>query len=198
GQIPVVISLHATKAFATGEGGAVAADDIELVQRVGRALNFGIQDVRDCLMPSTNGKMSEYHAAVGLAELDEWPQKLAALTRVADRYAGLMAAAGMADRLFAAPDIAPNYVLFRCKDAAESKRICGALRRKGIDSRQWYGRGIHHETYYRELPRGNLAETDRLAPNLLGLPVAPDLSDALVAKIVAVLRATAGTNSGSS
>src|SRR5207245_1355138 len=86
GAIPVALSFHATKAFATGEGGAVATEDVALARRVAQALNFGISGVRDSRMASTNGKMSEYHAAVGLAELDGWTEKLAAFRVVAERY----------------------------------------------------------------------------------------------------------------
>ena len=60
GAIPVAISFHATKAFGTGEGGAVATDDVPLARRSAQALNFGISGIRDCQMPSTNGKMSRY------------------------------------------------------------------------------------------------------------------------------------------
>jgi dTDP-4-amino-4,6-dideoxygalactose transaminase len=187
GEIPVAISFHATKAFATGEGGAVAIHDVELVQRVTQALNFGIRDIRDCRMPSTNGKMSEYHAAVGLAELDGWPDKLAALNDLAARYRRHMTAAALVDRLYTAPDIAPNYVLFRCCNAAEAERASARLRTNRIDFRRWYGRGLQQETHYRGLPCDSLAMTERLAPCLLGLPVAPDLPQPSITRVVAPL-----------
>jgi dTDP-4-amino-4,6-dideoxygalactose transaminase len=186
-EIPVAISLHATKAFATGEGGAVAVADVELTQRVAQALNFGIWDIRGCRMPNTNGKMSEYHAAVGLAEFDGWTEKLEMLNRVADCYHQCMTSAGLADRLYAAPDIGPNYTLFRCGDAAEVEHVRVALERSGVGSRLWYGKGVQHETYYHQFSRDNLTETEGLAPYLLGLPVAPDLSESAIARIVAVL-----------
>src|ERR1019366_10315163 len=72
GNIPVALSLHATKCFATGEGGAVVSHNTDLVARASQTLNFGSSGSRDSRTPSTNGKMSEYHAAVGLAELDGW------------------------------------------------------------------------------------------------------------------------------
>ena len=78
GEIPVVFSLHATKGLATGEGGAIACTDPARAARIGQALNFGFSGSRESRAPSTNGKMSEYHAAVGLAELDGWPVKSAA------------------------------------------------------------------------------------------------------------------------
>ena len=86
GEIPVAISFHATKSFATGEGGCVAATDTDLILRIGQALNFGFQMTRESRSAAINGKMSEYHAAVGLAELDGWPEKRLALEAVADNY----------------------------------------------------------------------------------------------------------------
>lgn len=189
GDIPVAISFHATKAFATGEGGAVAATDPAVVRRAGRAMNFGIDTIRDCRTPSLNGKMSEYHAAVGLAELDGWPDKLAAFARVAGCYRREAAAVGLAERIHAMPDIGGNYVLFRCNSGSEAARVEDGLARAGIDFRRWYGRGLHEQTYYRGCARGSLAATDRVLPLLLGLPVAPDLDDAAVRRIVAALAA---------
>lgn len=184
GAVPVAISFHATKAFATGEGGAVATDDVDLAQRSMQALNFGVSGARDCRMASTNGKMSEYHAAVGLAELDFWPAKLAAFEAVAQRYRQRAAAAGLADRCCFMPDIAPNYALFRCRDAAEAERVVHSLREGGIDFRLWYGRGLQHQTYYASLPRDALSVTDGIAPCLLGLPMAPDLGAATIGRVV--------------
>jgi dTDP-4-amino-4,6-dideoxygalactose transaminase len=187
GAIPVAISFHATKAFATGEGGAVATSDVELAQRSEQALNFGISDVRDCSMASTNGKMSEYHASVGLAELDGWPEKLALFCTVAERYRQMLAASGLGDRFYGAPEIGPNYPLFRCRDAAEAGRVEEYLSEADIGFRLWYGTGLHHQTYYANLPRDTLGVTDDIARLLLGLPMAPDLDQATIGRIVGVL-----------
>ena len=187
GDIPVALSFHATKAFATGEGGAVATTDVALARRVGQALNFGVDAARNCVMASTNGKMSEYHAAVGLAELDEWPQKLGALRRVAERYRTLLEAADLGARIFVAPDVAPNYSLFRCRDVDEATATIGRLQGAGIGTRLWYGRGLGRQTYYLDLARDELAVTEHIASCLLGLPVAPDLRDADIAEVIVEL-----------
>ena len=65
GEIPVALSFHATKSFSTAEGGCVITTDHQLSTQVNQALNFGFFSTRDCAVASTNGKMSEYHAAVG-------------------------------------------------------------------------------------------------------------------------------------
>lgn len=189
GTIPVAISLHATKAFATGEGGAIATSDVELAERSAMALNFGLNGSRDCRMASTNGKMSEYHAAVGLAEFDGWSEKRRAFGSVAKWYRQRLAAAGLAERFCGAPDIGPNYAVFRCQDAVEAERVSQRLRHQGIDFRLWYGSGLHRQTYGAGLPRDRLETTDAIAPCLLGLPMAPDFTNATVARVVAALTA---------
>ena len=76
GKVPVALSFHATKSFGVGEGGCVVWSDPESERRLCEALNFGFYNSRLSVASSSNGKMSEYHAAVGLAELDNWPVKL--------------------------------------------------------------------------------------------------------------------------
>jgi dTDP-4-amino-4,6-dideoxygalactose transaminase len=185
GRIPVAMSFHATKSFAVGEGGCVVATDEAVAERVLRALNFGFSGTRDSASASINGKLSEYHAAIGLAELDGWDAKHAELTRVATTYRERLSDAGLGDRLTAAPEIASCYVLFRAEDLAERRRVHEALAAASIDSRMWYGAGLQHETYYRRVRReATLDATEALAPTLLGLPVAPDLETTEIELVV--------------
>jgi dTDP-4-amino-4,6-dideoxygalactose transaminase/SAM-dependent methyltransferase len=189
GPLPVVLSFHATKAFATGEGGGVVSSDQDIIRRVVRALNFGFETMRDSIAPSVNGKMSEYHAAVGLAELEGWPAKRASLERVIFRYSELLRERDVANRLVMAPDISLTYCLFRCGDGAEASRIRESFERAGIGWRLWYGTGLQRQTLYRNLSRERFPEIDAVAPRLLGLPMAPDLTDAHLAHITSTLAA---------
>ena len=184
GMIPTAISFHATKAFATGEGGAVATTDVPLAERSAQALNFGISGIRDCRIASTNGKMSEYHAAVGLAELDGWPKKLAGWLDVADGYREQMARAGLLDRLHVARDIGPNYVLYECRGATEAEQVQNRFEADGVDFRLWYGAGLHRQTYYRDVARDDLTVVDDLSCRLCGLPAAPDLPRFAIERVV--------------
>jgi dTDP-4-amino-4,6-dideoxygalactose transaminase len=187
GEIPVALSFHATKSFATAEGGCVITTDPELSASVNRALNFGFFEARECRAASTNGKMSEYHAAVGLAELDNWPAKCASLREVAAAYRVHMGAAGLGDRLFVAPDVAGCYALFRCADPAEAAAIVEGLASANIETRLWYGRGLHRQPYYVDASRDDLPVTDRIAPITIGLPIASDLPHACIQRVVTAL-----------
>ncbi len=185
GGIPIVLSLHATKALAVGEGGVIVCSDPAVARATTAALNFGFDGVRETTGPGLNGKMSEYHAAVGLAELDGWAIKRAALRRVAGRYCQVARAGGV--RLYAAPEVSSCYVLFEAATESHGQASQASLRGAGIDHRLWYGSGLHRERYFHAHPRDPLPVVEALAPRLIGLPVAPDLPDAVVDRIAAVL-----------
>lgn len=74
-QIPrhclVAHSLHATKPFGIGEGGVLACRDPDKIKRSKSYANFGMID-RVSHLNGANAKMSEFHAAVGLAQLRRW------------------------------------------------------------------------------------------------------------------------------
>jgi dTDP-4-amino-4,6-dideoxygalactose transaminase len=78
-QVPIgaqgdieVVSFHATKPFAIGEGGAVFTRDHDLLERIERIVNFGFRPDRTVgVARGLNAKMSELHAATALAVLDQ-------------------------------------------------------------------------------------------------------------------------------
>ena len=187
GDVPAAMSFHATKSFATGEGGCVVTTDAQLSTLVTRALNFGFFAERMCSSASTNGKMSEYHAAVGLAELDDWPRKHAALLALADRYRARFDSAGLAARFLGAPGVAGCYALFRCADIDEANRVQRSLTRSNIEFRLWYGGGLLEHPHFHDVPHDSLTVTQRIAPLIVGLPVAADLTETVLERIVTAL-----------
>lgn len=184
GPIPVALSFHATKSLATGEGGCVASTDLELIARICQCLNYGFRFARDSETASINGKMSEYHAAVGLAELDQWDGKRGAFQNVVDTYVRLAVGAGLGDRLKTAPDICSSYILVRCDDVVQAGRVRDALAADQIEFRLWYGQGLHQQTYFSQTPRDDLPVTAQLAPCVMGLPMRTDLDEVSIGRIV--------------
>jgi dTDP-4-amino-4,6-dideoxygalactose transaminase len=187
GALPVAMSFHATKAFATGEGGCVVSTNTGVVEQIGQALNFGFSGSRDSATPSLNGKLSEYHAAVGLAELEEWSERQEAMAHVLDLYRASFAGLDRADRLVCAPDVASIYVLFQARSEGEAKRVAAHLAADGVSYRLWYGAGLRASTYYASCASDPLPVTEELAPRLLGLPFATDLDERAVERVAAAV-----------
>ncbi len=138
-KTPVVLSLHATKVFGVGEGGVVLCRDAELVKACKRDLNFGFLGDRVAHTNGVNGKMSEYHAAVGLAELDGWPDKRTAFLRVTQAYANAAQGCRLEGRVVVERDCATGYALYLADTLDAAARARYRMHNAGVDHRLWYG-----------------------------------------------------------
>lgn len=190
--IPMALSFHATKSFSTGEGGAVVWGCADGQLRVMQIANFGFLGAREARTVGLNAKMSEYHAAVGLAMLDDLDIRRRDQAGVAGRYAQAWRAAGLAGRLHLPPRISPAYALLETPDADLCTRSEVALADARIDSRRWYGRGVDRQAHFADPARPEAAAdplpvTRALCDRLLGLPTAPDLDAAAIARVIAAL-----------
>lgn len=63
-------SLHATKLYHSGEGGLVITKDPQLLRKLAFIRNFGFNGPEAFAELGINGKNSEFHAAMGLANLE--------------------------------------------------------------------------------------------------------------------------------
>lgn len=187
GSLPVMVSLHATKVFGIGEGGIILCRDAELIGRCRRVLNFGFLGSRDALLPGFNGKMSEYHAAVGLAALASWSRTRAGFLATAAAYRRAAQRSGLAEKIIAETAWASSYALYRAESAAAAAAAKQALSRAGIDFRLWYGTGCHGHAAYAGCGRDPLPVTEDVAPRVIGLPVSVDLPADAIGGIVAAL-----------
>jgi dTDP-4-amino-4,6-dideoxygalactose transaminase len=187
GTLPVILSLHATKVFGVGEGGLILCRDGDVIRRCGRALNFGFLDSREATVLGFNGKMSEYHAAIGLASLDGWPRTRAAFLATADAYRRAAKRVGLGEKFVAENLWASSYVLYRATAATDAATARRLLSEAGIDFRLWYGAGCHSHLAYADFARDPLPETEQVSPRIIGLPVSVDLPREAVEEIVAIL-----------
>ena len=64
-----ICSLHATKLYHSTEGGLIVTTDAELLKKLASMRNFGIDGYEAFDELGINGKNSEFHAAMGLANL---------------------------------------------------------------------------------------------------------------------------------
>ena len=70
-SLAVVYSMHATKTFATAEGGLVHSGDVALIEALRRMANFGFGEARSAEMPGMNAKLSEVSGLMAAAKLTE-------------------------------------------------------------------------------------------------------------------------------
>lgn len=179
-DIPTVISTHATKAFGTGEGGFVVCKDEALVKKIRHILNFGFDETREIKTCGINGKLSEYHAAVGLASLGEWPEKKEkwlAVHRLYSKYLGTL----YGDQTeYATATV--NVTI-----PVEADPVAKGLEAMGVGSRtQMYG--CHLQPAFAHFPRTELPNTEHLMGYTIHLPCYVDMTEDEVAHVVKCLR----------
>lgn len=69
-------SLHATKLLNTGEGGGCITTDKDLHEKIKRIRFFGHNEAKDIVEEGFNGKITELHAALGIANLKYYDEVL--------------------------------------------------------------------------------------------------------------------------
>ena len=183
GRVPSVVSLHATKVIGIGEGGCVVSRDTELIRDLRARANFGLFQSRESRASATNAKLSEYHAAIGLAALDEWDVTRAEWMAVADAYNG--AFAGL-NRVQLQSGFGTSWIASTCVvDIADVgvERVERAFDAAKIETRRWWGRGAHDHPATHRFPRTSLSVTETLARSTIGLPFYRDLEPSSIGRI---------------
>ncbi len=191
GSVPAVVSLHATKVLGVGEGGFVVGDDAGFIQELQKRANFGFWGSREATVPSLNGKMSEYAAAVGLAALDSWKVTRADFARVAATYREAFAGQakvtlqeGFGERWIS------STVIVSVEDAG-AEAVGRALATEQIGTRRWWGGGLHRHGAFAKFPRSPTDRTEELADSVIGLPCWRDLPNEKIERICDIIIAAA-------
>lgn len=190
--VPAVVSLHATKVFGAGEGGFVMSTDTSIIQEIRTRSNFGFCGSREALIPAINAKLSEYHAAVGLAALDEWVEVRNEWMAVAQAY---REALSKANRLRFQDGFGQTWIASTCvvsladSGAAEAEN---ALAQAGIETRRWWGAGAHAHPATAAFPRTLLPATKAVADSTIALPFFRDLENGEIQRVAASILTVAG------
>ena len=172
GAVPTVFSLHATKSLGIGEGGFVASTDVAYLERIRRLSNFGFgPDHGDVVEAGTNAKMSEYHAAVGLAALPRWRVRREMRRFLQAAYRDALARTCPAVRLQRKAEGVPAIQVVALPEGADAGIVSAQLATGGIETRRWYCPPLHeHPAFSHCATAGALPVSCRLATRLLGLP----------------------------
>ena len=186
-RTPTVISLHATKALGMGEGGLVLSTSGDFIRRLRQVCNFGLWGPPDDQILGYNGKVSEYHAAIGLAALDAWPDRRIALQSITDRYA---AALRTLPRVDLTPQYGQGWVSAYCTVLVpgEAGTVADRMTAEGIETRRWWHKGVAAQQAYRDFPSDPLPVTGEIAARALSLPFFHDMGDAAIDAVAGALK----------
>jgi hypothetical protein len=181
---PSIVSLHATKVLGIGEGGFVLCNNIELIRAIRARMNFGFHGRREAVVEAFNGKLSEYHAAVGLAAMDTWVGDRGEWLAIAARYRQRLAASRLARLQDGFGETWVSSVCVLDLGRADADRLEPRLAAAGIETRRWWGAGAHAHPSTAKWPRAPLPVTEALSASTLAVPMFRGMSAADVDRVV--------------
>jgi dTDP-4-amino-4,6-dideoxygalactose transaminase len=187
-----VFSMSATKAIVAGEGGLVSSHDPDFIQRIRRMRNYGLNDHYEALWAGLNGKMSEFHAIIGVYNLRRLDELIARRQSKARFYRECLES-----RTRSRPTHWPAEVIHTFKDlcivlpeelAPQRDAIVRFLADRGIETRIYYSPPLHEQRLFREFATRPLPRTENLARRALTIPFSSEISDDDMTFVVETIR----------
>jgi UDP-2-acetamido-2-deoxy-ribo-hexuluronate aminotransferase len=177
-----------------GDGGAVLTDDEELAHLLRSLRMHGEgRDKYDCVRIGLNGRLDTIQAAVLIEKLKIFPEEIVARERIARRYS-----AGLAD-VATVPKLAPGstsvWAQYTLRVApGQRDDLAAALKAQGIPTGIYYPTPLHRQEPYKDFPiaAGGAPVSERLAEEVISLPMHAYLDEATQERIIAAVRRALG------
>jgi len=191
-----ILSFHATKVYNTMEGGAIVCHDETTKKRIDYLKNFGFASETKVMAPGINSKMNEMQAALGLVQLKHIKDNIRKRKVIADTYRKQLANFTGITYLPESKDADSNYAYFPVfidekKYGLSRDKLYEKLKHNNIHGRRYFYPLISDFSMYKELnsaSKDNLATANKMANQVICLPIYPDLELKEVNHICTVLK----------
>jgi dTDP-4-amino-4,6-dideoxygalactose transaminase len=179
-------SFHATKVFHTIEGGCVVCHDPELFNTLKLMRSFGhVQD--DYFLAGVNGKNSEFHAAMGLVNLNHLDSIIQGRKDIFRTYDATL----NWDKLYKPTEIADNldynfaYYPVVLSSSEITTTVIAALNKENIFPRRYFYPTLNTLDYVDS--KYDCPVSEDVSPRVISLPLYPDLDKDIVLKIADII-----------
>ncbi len=187
-----ICSYHATKLFNTIEGGGVYTENKALMEKIKQQRAFGKIAEDTYIAPGLNAKLSELHAAMGLAVLPLVEKERARRLDILEQYKKALNPLGVH---FYEPQKNVSHSGQYCTAHIEHQK-CGATRdnihanlaKNDIYARKYFWPLCTDYPHYKNARKTDLTVSKQAVNNTLCLPFYGALSDADVQKVITVIQ----------
>ncbi len=190
------LSFHATKTYNTIEGGALVCHDEKMKKQIDYLKNFGFADEVTVVGPGINSKMDEVRAAYGLLSLKYIDEAIKKRQKIAYRYRAELAGIKGLSYFEDLPGVRHNYSYFPIfidepAYGLSRDELYNKLKEKNIFGRRYFYPLISKFDPYSALPSAapaNLPVAEKLAAEVLCLPIHHELTESDQERIIALIR----------
>jgi dTDP-4-amino-4,6-dideoxygalactose transaminase len=171
-----VFSLTPTKVMSSAEGGLITTNDASLARHLRVARNYGNPGDYDTRFAGLNARLSELHAALAIASLDRLEDRVQHRNEVAGRYQNVLGdlpGIGFQEVPSEARSSYKDFTILidSAKFGASRDAVNAALHADGVQTRLYYSPPVHRQRAYADFESPNLLVTDRLADQVISLPI---------------------------
>ena len=175
-----------------GDGGAVFTDDDALAARVKslRVHGEGV-DKYDPVRIGINGRLDTIQAAVLIEKLKIFPEEIVARDKIAARYSAALADVAKVPRVGnESTSVWAQYTIRLPPGRRDA--LAAALKTQGIPTAIYYAKPLHRQRAYSDCPvaDGGAPVSDRLAEEVISLPMHAYLEPAVQDRIVVAVKRT--------
>ena len=178
-------SLYATKNIMSGEGGMITTDDETLAERCRLLRSHGMRRRYYYEFLGYNFRMSDLHAAIGLAQMDRL-EEFTAKRRANAAYLSAHIESVVTPRVREGYGHVWHQYTVRVDGGRDRDAAVRQLNEASVGTGIFYPVPAHQHAYVRDVVGDvSLPVTERLAGEVISLPVHPGLSQAELETIVA-------------
>lgn len=164
-----VTSFHATKMLNTAEGGGVFTLNKEIDEKLRRIRFFGFENHADIVEDGFNGKMTEAHAAIGIANLRYLDKALADRKEKYARYKEILGQNHEISFQKIITDCNYSYFPAIFKDEETALKVVSALNADNIFPRRYFYPSVN--TFTKLVPYVAMPKSENIASRILCLPL---------------------------
>jgi dTDP-4-amino-4,6-dideoxygalactose transaminase len=187
-QWPVVFSMHATKTFATGEGGVIYCADAERVKTMRAMCSFGFEAPRVATLPGLNGKLSEVNALTALLQLKKFEGVVEHRRLLSEAYRRYLPEWVHQETYGKRQSFAFQSLLLKHSLKPVRAQIVEVLRASGIGVSTYFSPHLAEQPYFSKYAvAASLAVTQDISERILTLPMFDTMTDSDVHYVVSGL-----------
>jgi UDP-2-acetamido-2-deoxy-ribo-hexuluronate aminotransferase len=185
------VSFYPTKPLGCyGDGGAILTRDAKLAEAVRMIRSHGRSgDGDEATVLGLTGRLDTLQAAVLLSKLEVFPAELDRRREIARRYSEALS------DIVTVPLLANNFdsafALYTIQ-VANRDQVRERLSGEAIGSGLFYRLALHQHPAFKQFDGRHLPVSEKLAGNVLSLPLHADLRDNEVERVIAAVRSAVG------
>jgi len=181
-------SLHPLKNLHVyGDGGLITVNDEKLYQQLKLMRNHGLKDRDTCVAFGLNSRLDSVQAKIaslGMEHLNQWTERR--------RYIAQLYRDGLKNLVTVPVDASGDFSVYHNFVILTQQRdaLAAFLQKQGVDTRVHYPIPLHLQpaASYLGYKTGDFPVAERLAKEMLSLPVFPELKDVEVQKVVKTIQ----------